>query len=253
MFRSTLRRRAFGLFLISLFGASCTVKEDRADCPCLLTVRMEGLPSYPACYLVTGPDGLRLQGLATADTSVVLAVPRELLSVQISAGAMPAEDGRIRIPAGQESPPLYLFCGRFRPESDAVLLHVQLSKQFCALTLKVAQPPGNGDAFRTRIRGQVAGFSADGHPVTGPFTCEGGADGVVRLPRQSPADELWLDIFMPDEHLRSFALGSYIREAGYDWTAPDLQDLTLEINLSVTQITFTTPDWSAVIPLEMDV
>jgi hypothetical protein len=58
---------------------------------------------------------------------------------------------------------------------------------------------------------------------------------------------------MPDRVVRSFALGNYLLQAGYDWTAPDLEDQPLQIDLSVTNISFRTGRWSTVIPLEVEI
>ena len=49
---------------------------------------------------------------------------------------------------------------------------------------------------------------------------------------------------MEDRVVRTFALGTYIREAGYDWTDTDLEDITIHICLSVTHIRFRIGDWS---------
>ena len=58
---------------------------------------------------------------------------------------------------------------------------------------------------------------------------------------------------MPDCVVRSFALGHYMLEAGYDWTAPDLEDLPLQLDLSVTAISFRMGNWSTVIPLDVEI
>ena len=42
-------------------------------------------------------------------------------------------------------------------------------------------------------------------------------------------------------------------EAGYDWTAPDLEDLSLQLDLSLTAITFRTTLWEKVIPLQIEI
>ena len=73
------------------------------------------------------------------------------------------------------------------------------------------------------------------------------------LPRQLPESELWLDLTTPEGTVRSFALGNYMLDAGYDWTAPDLADLPLQLNLSLTAITLRMGMWETVIPLEIEI
>jgi hypothetical protein len=53
-----------------------------------------------------------------------------------------------------------------------------------------------------------------------------------------------MHIVFSDRIVRTFALGSYIAAAGYDWTAPDLEDLTLQVDISLTSVTFSTDLWS---------
>ena len=79
--------------------------------------------------------------------------------------------------------------------------------------------------------------------AAGDFSCNV-ISGDCRLPRQAPADRLLLDIVMEDRVVRTFALGTYIREAGYDWADIDLEDITLHISLSVTHIRFRIGGWS---------
>ena len=56
---------------------------------------------------------------------------------------------------------------------------------------------------------------------------------------------------MPDRLLRTFSLGAYMEKAGYDWTAPDLQDLDLRLSLSVTAFTVRIGLWSDTSPMEV--
>ena len=95
------------------------------------------------------------------------------------------------------------------------------------------------------------GIDLDGLPSSGDFACRLDAGGSVRLPRQAPEEELWLDVAMPDRVVRTFDLGYYLELAGYDWTGADLEDRTLEIDLSVTALTLRIDHWSTVIPLEI--
>ena len=43
--------------------------------------------------------------------------------------------------------------------------------------------------------------------------------------------------------LRTFPLGDYIVQGGYDWAAPDLPDLPMEIDYARTQVTFRLECW----------
>ena len=54
---------------------------------------------------------------------------------------------------------------------------------------------------------------------------------------------------MADGVIRSFPLGEYLREAGYDWEAPDLKDIHLSVNLSISEIRLAWDLWSTTVLL----
>ena len=114
-------------------------------------------------------------------------------------------------------------------------------------------PPGWGEPYWAEVRGRVDGIDLDGAPSSGDFACRLDAGGTVRLPRQAPEEELWLDVAMPDRVVRSFTLGSQMLRAGYDWTAEDLADLDLGLDFSVTALTLHWGDFSSVIPFQVDI
>lgn len=46
-----------------------------------------------------------------------------------------------------------------------------------------------------------------------------------------------------DSVIRQFALGHLIIDSGYDWTAPDLQDIEVDIDYSKSDIIFSVDGW----------
>ena len=60
-----------------------------------------------------------------------------------------------------------------------------------------------------------------------------------------------MHIVFSDQVVRTFALGSYIAASGYDWSAPDLEDLTLHVDISVTSVTISTDLWSRTEDIEL--
>lgn len=243
-------RRAVVAGLLLLFTlASCTVKEDRDHCPCLLTLELQDLPEWPVYYSVLEDGQVLYEGTAPHDTTIAMKVPRTGVEVRALAGS----PGNARIPYGDQSPPLYLYRRQVETQADGVKVRPQLRKHFCTLSLEVNAPPGNGTPYWTQVRGQVDGIDPDGKPLSGDFACRLVPGGQVRLPRQHPSDALWLDIVMPDGILRTFSLGACILESGYDWTAPDLTDLSLELQLSVSLLRLQWDGWSRSVPLSLEI
>jgi hypothetical protein len=60
-----------------------------------------------------------------------------------------------------------------------------------------------------------------------------------------------MHIVFSDRIVRTFALGSYIAASGYDWSAPDLVDLTLKVDISLTSVTVSTDLWSRTEEMEI--
>ena len=248
----TFIRPVWGLFL-ALEVASCSlVREDRTDCPCELTVEILGQPSYPVSLSLTG-EGFREEWEIPRDTVLRLSAPSPGVQLLALAGAPPPQGQAVRIPEGSDCPPLYLHTEWVETVKDSARVAVHLEKHFCTLSLLVEAPPGDGDPLQADVRGCVEGLTLEGESLKGPFSCRLAPGESIRLPRQAPQEELWLDISMPEGVVRSFALGNYMLEAGYDWTAPSLQDLSLELNLSVTHLTFRNDHWTTSIPIKLEI
>lgn len=245
-------RLALGSLFLLLFGASCSVKEDRSACPAALFVVMEGLPAEPVALSIQGEDyDFRLT--VPRDTAFMLRVPTSGVRVQAVAGAMAEEDGTVPIPLGFDCPPLYLFAATVDTSHETANVNVQLHKHFCALTLRFEGPPGWGEPYWADVRGGVAGLTAWGGPVSGSFRYRLDGGYTCRLPRQDPSAQLWLDVVMPDQVVRSFALDHYLEQASFDWTALDLEDLELTLSLSVTELVLHNGLWETVIPLTVEI
>ena len=232
---------------------SCSVKENRTACPCALTLELTGLPVRPVVLGVSG-EGYSCTEVVHADTVLVLPVPKGELAVSAVGGALAEGDGSVRIPPGEEAPPLYLFYADVSTDAEQVVLPVTLHKQYCALELVFKGPKGYGPPFEVAVEGAYGGWEADGSPAPGPFSRRllPPSDGhaTLRLPRQGD-DSLLMHIVFSDQIIRTFALGSYIAASGYDWTVPDLEDLTLHVDISLTSVTVSTDLWSKTEEIEL--
>lgn len=245
--------RAAILLLVCLTWASCSlVKEDRTACPCALTVALHDLPAWPVRFSLSADNFYREWEVAR-DTSMMVHVPKGSVKLTAIAGAPLPQNGAVSIPYGFECPPLYAHVEQVPTPDDEAQVRVQLHKHFCNLSLTIEGPPGRGEPYWTQIRGNVSALETVGTPQEGAFQCRLDNGDAVRLPRQLPESELWLDLTTPEGTVRSFALGNYMLDAGYDWTAPDLADLPLQLNLSLTAITLRMGMWETVIPLEIEI
>ena len=236
-----------------LLLSSCSIKENRAKCPCALALELTGLPVSPVVLGVTG-EGFSFTEVIHADTVLVVPVPKGDMAVSAVGGALAEGDGSVRIPVGEEAPPLYLFHANVSTEAEQVVLPILLHKQFCTLELLFKGPPGYGPPFEVAVEGFYGGWQPDGSPTSGAFSrcLLPGSDGraFLRLPRQGD-DSLLMHIVFSDRIVRTFALGSYIAASGYDWSASDLEDLTLHVDISLTSVTVSTDLWSRTEDIEL--
>lgn len=230
---------------------SCSIKEQRELCPCALRIELRHLPAPVTLQVVAGEH--RASYSARNDTVMLVQAPKGKIRLLAVCGAKLEPEQNLEIPYGYECPPVYLYSELVNTLCDSTSVEVQLNKHFCTLSLSFDGPGGWGEPYWAQIRGSVDGLDREGKPTEGDFSCRLDSGFSVRLPRQNPDGELWLDITLPDQVIRSFSLGSYMKEAGYDWTAPDLEDLPLEIRLSVSELILQTSLWKKVIPVDMDI
>ena len=245
--------RLLRILLPLLLVPSCSIKENRAVCPCGLTLELAGLPVRPVVLSVVG-EGYSWKEVVHTDTVFVLPVPKGEVAVSAVGGALAEGDGSVRIREGEEAPPLYLYHAAVSTDAEQVVLPVTLHKQFCSLELVFKGPSGFAPPFEVAVEGFYGGWEPDGSPTPGPFSRRllPGSDGraVLRLPRQGD-DSLLMHIVFSDQVVRTFALGSYIAAAGYDWSAPDLEDLSLHVDISLTSVTISTDLWSRTEDIEL--
>lgn len=246
--------------LMALIAAGCSIKEDRSSCPCTLVIDFTGLDiaAYPySTVRAFSSEALIVEDSVTADRYTAeysVSVPRTGTWLNLSYG----DEGCFRpgkgfvVDRGEEFPGLYMQTELLDTEQESVTLKADLHKAYCSITVRMkSSDPGR---YSLTVAGNVIGYAYDGSVSRGAFsyTPELDGDGVcsVRVPRQTDAS-LMLIIKEDDEFLREFALGEYIVESGYDWSAQDLEDVEIEIDYANTDVSFKINDWETVISFDV--
>ena len=183
-------------------------------------------------------------------------VPRTRLHVRAWTGADGlAYDLGILIPLGKDCPRVYMHDSDVRTDGEFFHEDVVLRKNHCVMTLLTE---GEGRIPSTlMLRGNVAGYDSQGRPVNGDFEYlldDGGlGEGFVAvLPRQTDAS-LMLEIDDGKGNHKAFALGRYIVSSGYDWTSPDLEDVTVTIDYALTEIRLVVSGWESVYRYDVEI
>ena len=113
---------------------------------------------------------------------------------------------------------------------------------------------GYTSPYDIEVWGNVAGVSAwDLMPLDGDFRFAPSLEnGVyqVRVPRQVD-NSLELVMLEDSEIVDRLPLGEYIVRSGYDWTAEDLADVNVALDLEMQQVMITVSGWDGVVVMDI--
>ena len=189
----------------------------------------------------------------------------------------------IRIHVGEQMDSLYGFFKMYHTRCESVLCDVELHKEFCTVSSTLGED-GYTSPYDIEVWGNVAGVSAwDLMPLEGDFRfAPSPEDGVyrVRVPRQvdNSLELVMLEIprqarndnkEMPDQAghdgrspvgagddgervvVDRLPLGEYIARSGYDWTAENLEDVHIALDLENQQVMITVSGWDGVVVMDI--
>lgn len=247
---------------------ACSVLEEREACPCFLTldfssVRSEelmadGFESMEVHLIFE--DGQHISEEWRLEDQVEeygVEVPRSEICVMVACVKDGGCDERgLTISEGEECPEIQMFAESFRADVSEGREYVELHRNFCLLSVGM-KTEHNVPArpFRVRMNGSVCGYSPDGIPKEGNFDCMSDASSgglcSVRIPRQKDASLRLEVLFQDSDEVRTFPVGEYIAESGYDWSAPDLEDIFVEMDFSRSGISFSISGWKNTLSYEM--
>lgn len=231
----------------------CSVKEDRWMCPCRLTLDFSevnrSVIGYADLFVEAGGGSVFTDHLESEDLNGVMTVdvPKGEVFLGVWSGVHDLNDGGgFRIPYGEDCPPVYFHTSSFTAVGESVREVVGMHKNHCVMTLTLGW--NDVDVKTVTITGNVDGYAADGSPTEGQFLyeseMEGGSDSRIILPRQID-DSLVLEVNDDSGVVKRFALGEYIAASGYDWSEPDLKDISIEMDLAFLRISLTVQGWES--------
>ncbi|MBQ7517353.1 MAG: hypothetical protein IJU13_02850 [Bacteroidales bacterium] len=246
--------------LLAILLTACSVKENRNHCPChlLLDVSEVSTELFDSLDVALDEGNGRAQRFPLCLSllppgPVAVDVAKGRLSLNVCA----VENGAVwlssigdvmEIPQGEQCPPLFLHTALLDARVEELTETVILHKSFCSLHIQMdGTDPSQPYPFSLQVRGDVDGFDANGRPKDGLFNpyAYPTADGqcTVRVPRQKD-DTLELLMCEDEVPLATFALGEYLKAGGYDWTAPDLADVSVRIDCARLTIRLKIEKWS---------
>ncbi len=251
-----MRQLILSMAIAATLASSCSIKEDRTKCACILVLDMTSCSN--------APDNVRL-ALSTIEEKVELdfipgqdqpfyEYPVAKGVCSLSAFLCPRElssgTDRITVELGENCPELFASRSVFEVAGETAEHKVVLHKQFAVVTVDLDESPWDAATCEIAVKGGINGISlTDLKPIKGSFYYEvpkdPGGFRTFRLPRQTreSAAELSLELRAPGGSPQVFDLGEYLAGEGYDWQAEDLQDVVVKIRNSEIVVETRSSDW----------
>lgn len=238
---------------IALAGlVSCSIKEDRTPCPCYLDVAFEDREHIKDPVTLIGWTDERKFDVRvnTADypDTYTQKVEKSMIAFGAAEGmASCIQDGHfITVPLGSECDSLYAFRETVDCTGEMAYTTVRFHKQFATVFLNIGRQASQMKDYSFAVRGNGCGFDMLTYgAVQGDFRCIPATSGNMvqfRLPRQADGS-LAVTVTYRDGESLEFPLGRYIERIGYNWSAEDLQDIFITLDIINGRISVGVADW----------
>ena len=245
--------KRISIFLVAIFLilCSCSVKEDRDECPCWLQIDLSTCSHYADRISLKGwTDDRSIFGVQVVEEDFSPPheeeVPRSMVHYSAASGLDAGMNSGLSviIPEGEQSDRLYAYRADVAAYGESAYDKVSLHKQYAAVAIKVDDSKND---YSVVVKSRWNGLDlATLKPITGAFrfSPDKTEDGVwyFRLPRQGD-DALVMDIISEDGYTHPYNLGEDILKAGYDWAAEDLDDIMLGIDYVTGKISIEIIPW----------
>ena len=239
------RIRCFAMLSMTILLASCSVKEDRSDCPCWITVTANETMSLSAWYGSQKILDNHIGGL------VDYTVPRGIVDLVASNGAF-------TVPVGEQMDELFAQLQHLDTDGEFANTGIELKKQFATVSIDFKDEDDGRTGYDLLVTGSVAG--ANPHtlePQEGLFRCipepiTEGRGYTFRAPRQKD-ESLTLLLQAEGETVDIIPLGELIRKAGFDWKRESLGDVAILCDLPARTFTISVMDWEGPVTFEITI
>lgn len=223
---------------------SCSVKEDRSDCPCWITVIADKAISLSAWY--GNQRILDNHGGGLEDHTV----PRGIVDLVASYGSF-------TVPEGEQMTELFAQLQHLNTNGETALIGIELQKQFATVYMDLKDEDDGRTGYDIQIYGNYIGADVRTlTPVEGNFRCipeEAPERGYMfRVPRQKD-DSLSAVLSYNGNAVETIPVGELIRKAGFDWTSQSLGDVSILADLPAHTFTITIMEWEGPVTFEITI
>lgn len=238
------------LFLLS----ACTVKEEREDCPCILTIYM------PESFL--DDNKLLIKGWTGNETlfsdKVDIRDYPEGQEKRVPKGSVEyfacsnlsnshLDGTRIITSKGKQADRIFAYSTSLDTSSETAYDRIFLHKQFATLHITFGKKYGNDPGISdVEIDAGYNGIDILGmRPLEGDFHYNAKAQDnghEIRLPRQGDG-RIQMKILRNSTLIDTLELDTILKENGFSWEKEDLDDIWLDFDYGRHTVTVKTEEW----------
>ena len=239
--------------IIIFMLASCSVKEDRRVCPCILEVIFSDREIIDDPVTLVGWSDEEVFGVRvkTADypEKYTHKAPRTMISFGAAEGVVNClqKGHSLIVPKGYECDSLYVFSELVDCTGETAQTTVKFHKQFATVNLGVTNTDYEAGDYSFVVESHSCGIDMLSYaPIEGDFRCiprlYEDKKYQYRVPRQCD-ESMTLAVTHYSGDTAIFPLGRLVSSIGYDWEAEDLQDIYIILDIARGRIGVGVAGW----------
>lgn len=253
-----MKHRISVLILAVALAYSCSVKEDRSECPLYVSVKVQTASDCLVSFFAA--DGslierrlIAAEDMCTGNNTTEMKRTDFYVSILKDKWDMTIRDDQVVCcSSGREAAPVYAFSMKqqaFSGNSDELTLEGTLKKQHSLVSVRFIIADDSDLPCKMVISGARNGFDLVTLKGTeGVFAVEPKIDSSLCsafvLTRQSAGDPIIMSLYnSTGVEKTEIDLSKYINRAGYDWNAENLGDIDIKVDYSQMKISVKISDW----------
>ena len=229
---------------------SCSVKEERRECPSFLTVDASAFGSIGRVIKVKALPNLdgSTETDASADKSARFDVPRSMIRVYTYTSA-PDYDTVFLVEEGCQADSLYTFEADVDCAGERSFVRAVPHKQFATVILGEKTLPDEPEVrYNYVVDSDFYGIDIkDMTPQPGRlhFYVPELSDCfyIFRLPRHDNGNALTIQVMDRGRMVYELPLGRWLEQFDYDWKARDLADISIGLDYARGDVNITISGW----------
>ena len=244
-----------------LWLVSCTVKEDRRVCPCILEVSFSDKDTVEDLVTLVGWSEKELfdVSIRTDDypDNYTHNTPRSMVHFGAAKGVVNSiKVGHLLVIAeGYECDSLYAYSDYIDCTGETAHTVVKFHKQFSTVHIGIANSDYEPGDYFFEVKSSSCGIDLlTCEAVAGSFSCAPGLykekEYCYNICRQAD-DSMTLTVTHYSGDKVVFPLGSFISSIGYDWEAEDLQDIYVTLDISRGRVGVGVAGWESAEDFEL--